>query len=410
VSHKETSETEVKLLLHTGRTTSESLASGSSLLRLVQHWCGRETMKSDRFGFYSLAIMLLSLWLIALAPSNVLAMEKAVGQFTVVKGEVTVVHAAAPHARQQVEPQAPVLFYDSVQTESNARTKALFVDDTLLTVGENTRIKIDEYVFNPHEDQRSVIVNMFQGRIRALVGKHFTGAGSRFEIRTPTAVAAARGTYFIVWIENNGTTGMANIGEKGDVAFTAAGRMVVVKPGYYSMATDGAAPTTPVVFTGQTADISRIVAATDVKENLQTVSAKAVLQAVGHELIPVSAFATIPTSALSTTVIASTSSLAAGTSSSITGVVSTGTSAVTSVMTSAAQTVTSLAPTSAATATMAAITSTGAIVAPVVTTIAAPMTPVVTAIAPTVTAIVPVVPVTPPNALSGAPVLSGILH
>lgn len=263
-------------------------------------------------------------------------------------------------------------------------------------------------MFNPHEDQRSVIVNMFQGRIRALVGKHFAGAGSRFEIHTPTAVAAARGTYFMVWIENNGTTGMANIGEKGDVAFTAAGRMVVVKPGYYSMATDGAAPTTPVVFTRQTADISHIVAATDVKEDLQTVSAKAVLQAVGRELIPVSAFAAIPTSRLSTTAIASTSSLVAGTSS-ITGVVSTGTSAVTSIMTSTAQTVTSIAPTSAATATMA-IASTGVIVAPVVTTIAPPMTPIVTAIAPTVTAIVPVVPVTPPSALSGAPMLSGILH
>jgi hypothetical protein len=380
-------------------------------------------MKSDRSGLYSLAMMSLSLWLMAIDPSNVLAMEKAVGQFTVVKGEVTVAHAAAPTVRQPVQPQVPVLFNDSVQTESNSRTKALFVDDTLLTVGENTRITIDEYVFNPHEDQRSVIVKMLQGHIRALVGKHFAGAGSRFEIHTPTAVAAARGTYFIVWIENDGTTGMANIGEKGDVAFTAAGRTVIVKPGYYSMATDGAAPTTPVVFTNKTAEISRHVAATDVKEDLQTVSAKLVLQAVGYEVMPVSAFATIPTSGLSATVAASTSSLA-GVSSSITGAVSTSTSAVTSVMTSAAQTVTSIAPTSAVTTTMATITSTVGIVAPVVTTIAAPVTPVVTAvvttiapmtavvtaIAPTVTAIVPVVPVTPPSAISGVPILSGILH
>jgi hypothetical protein len=382
-------------------------------------------MKSDRSGLYSLAMMSLSLWLMAIDPSNVLAMEKAVGQFTVVKGEVTVAHhAAAPTVRQPVQPQVPVLFNDSVQTESNSRTKALFVDDTLLTVGENTRITIDEYVFNPHEDQRSVIVKMLQGHIRALVGKHFAGAGSRFEIHTPTAVAAARGTYFIVWIENDGTTGMANIGEKGDVAFTAAGRMVVVKPGYYSMATDGAAPMTPVIFTSKTAEISRQVAATEVKEDLQTVSAKVALHAVGYDLMPVSAFATIPTSGLPATVAASTSILA-GVSSSITGTVSTSTSAVTSVMTSAAQTVTSIAPTSAVTTTMAAITSTVGIVAPVVTPIAAPvipvvtavvtpiaspMAPVVTAIAPTVTAIVPVVPVAPPSAISGVPILSGILR
>lgn len=290
--------------------------------------------------------------------------------------EVTVAHAAAPTARQPVQPQVSVLFHDSVQTESDSRTKALFVDDTLLTVGENTRITIDEHVFNPHEDQRSVIVKMLQGHIRALVGKHFAGAGSRFEIHTPTAVAAARGTYFIVWTENSRTTGMANIGEKGDVAFTAAGRTVIVKPGYYSMSIDGEAPTTPVVFTDRTTEISRHVAATDVKEDLQTVSAKLVLQAVGYEVMPVSAFATIPTSTLSTTVITSTSTLAAG-------AVPTGTSAVMSVMASAT---------------------------PVVTTIAAPITPVVTTIAPTVTAIAPVVPVTPPSVISGVPVLSGILH
>jgi hypothetical protein len=327
-------------------------------------------MKRHRFGRHSLAMTTLSLSLIAMAPSNVVAMENAVGQFTVVKGNVTVAHAAVSNDRpQHVEPQDPVFFHDRIQTDSDSRTKALFVDDTLLTVGENTRIKIDEYVFNPHKDLRSVIVNMFQGRIRALVGKHFVGTGSRFEIRTPTAVAAARGTYFVVWIENSRTTGMANIGEKGDVAFTAAGRTVIVKPGYYSISIKGEAPSTPVVFTDQTADISRLVADTDVKEDLQPVSAKAVLQAVGYDLIPVSAFATIPTSALSTTVITSTSSLAAG-------AVSTGTSAVMSVMASAA---------------------------PVVTTIAAPMAPVVPAI-------VPVVPVTPPSAISGVPVLSSILR
>ena len=326
-------------------------------------------MKRKRFGTYSLAMMPLSLWLIAMAPSDVVAMETAVGQFTVVKGNVTVAHAAASNNRpQHVEPQDSVLFHDRIQTGADSRTKALFVDDTLLTVGENTRIKIDEYVFQPQEDLRSVIVNMFQGRIRALVGKHFVGAGSRFEIRTPTAVAAARGTYFIVWIDNSRTTGMANIGEKGDVAFTAAGRTVIVKPGYYSLAIDGEAPTTPVVFTDQTAEISRLVAATDVKDDLQTVSVKAVLPAISYELIPVSAVATIPTSAVSTTVT-STSSFAAG-------AVSTGTSGVMSVMASAA---------------------------PVVTTVAAPVTPVVTAI-------VPVVPVTPPSAISGAPVLSGILR
>ncbi|MER3422311.1 MAG: hypothetical protein C4293_02840 [Nitrospiraceae bacterium] len=55
-------------------------------------------------------------------------------------------------------------------------------------------------------------------------------------MHTANAVAAARGTYFVVWIENDQTTGLMNIGDKGNVAFTAAGQTVIVKPGYYSTA------------------------------------------------------------------------------------------------------------------------------------------------------------------------------
>src|SRR2546425_11237118 len=97
------------------------------------------------------------------------------------------------------------------------------------------------------------------GKARALVGKLFAGRGSRFEIHTPTAVATARGTYFVVWIEQKagqkmglneigtvrsvsdqglevmelqaGGAGVANIRGSGEVAFTSGGQPGVVPPG-----------------------------------------------------------------------------------------------------------------------------------------------------------------------------------
>lgn len=293
----------------------------------------------------------LSLLLMTAVTSNVQALEQPIGQFTVVKGNVTVAHAITPTVQQHIAPQTRVLFHDQVQTDTKARTKALFVDDTLLTVGENTRIQIDEYVFNPQEDQRSVIVKMIAGRVRTLVGKHFAGPGSRFEIHTPTAVAAARGTYFIVWIEKSGTTGMANIGDKGDVAFSAGGHLVVVKPGYYSMAVDGAAPTPPSLFT-DALEVSNVVADTDVKEELQTNSTKATLQDIGPGFTPVPSLASIPLPDVVGTVVASTSTLG--------------------------------------------VTAFSTAVAPVVTPITAPLAPAVTAIAP-------VILITPPNVISAVP-------
>ena len=84
-----------------------------------------------------------------------------------------------------------------------------------------------------------------QGQVRALVSKVFKANGSKFEVHTPSAVAAARGTYFTVWVEN-GQSGIINSGEKGRVDFTSGGMTVAVDPGYFSIAHEGQAPSAPL--------------------------------------------------------------------------------------------------------------------------------------------------------------------
>jgi hypothetical protein len=91
---------------------------------------------------------------------------------------------------------------------------------------------------------RLAIVKLMQGQVRALVSKVFKANGSKFEIHTPSAVTAARGTYFTVWVEN-GQSGIINIGEKGRVDFTSGGMTVTVDPGFFSVAQEGQAPSAP---------------------------------------------------------------------------------------------------------------------------------------------------------------------
>jgi hypothetical protein len=114
-----------------------------------------------------------------------------------------------------------VFFQDLYQTKDDSRLKLLFQDDSILTLGERTSLKITDNIYNPAKNQRSTVVDMAQGSVRALVGKVFGGAGSKFEIRSPTAVAAASGTYFIVWTTGEGKdllTFVLNIGESGRVS------------------------------------------------------------------------------------------------------------------------------------------------------------------------------------------------
>jgi hypothetical protein len=193
--------------------------------------------------------LLLSLIAIPLAFGSPLAMgaergTDGIGFYTAVLGQASVTHPGEDRVLP-VKLHDELLFKDVIQTQGESRTKALFQDDSILTVGENSRVEIDEYIYNPEKNVRQTIVKLMQGQVRALVSKVFKANGSRFEIHTPSAVAAARGTYFTVWVEN-GQSGIINIGEKGRVDFTSGGMTVAVDPGYFSIAHEGHAPSAPL--------------------------------------------------------------------------------------------------------------------------------------------------------------------
>jgi len=193
--------------------------------------------------------LLLSLIAVPLAFGSSLAMgaeggTDGIGFYTAVLGQASVTHPGETRILP-VKLHDEVLFKDVIQTQDESRARALFQDDSMLTVGENSRVEIDEYIYSPEKNVRRAIVKLMQGQVRALVSKVFKANGSKFEVHTPSAVAAARGTYFTVWIEN-GQSGIINIGEKGRVDFTSGGITVAVDPGYFSIAHEGQVPSVPL--------------------------------------------------------------------------------------------------------------------------------------------------------------------
>jgi outer membrane protein OmpA-like peptidoglycan-associated protein len=122
----------------------------------------------------------------------------SIGNVAAVQRQVEVLHPGGTTV-SVVQLGAAVLFKDTYETKSQAKLKLLFRDDSVLSLGENTRLQIAENIYHPDQGQRSTVINLMNGSVRALVGKFFGGPGSKFEIHTPTAAAAARGTYFIVW-------------------------------------------------------------------------------------------------------------------------------------------------------------------------------------------------------------------
>jgi hypothetical protein len=199
-------------------------------------------MSKKRLLFFTFVAIMLTV-----TSSLAMAFEEGkdgIGFYSAVAGHVSVTHSGEARVFP-VKLHDQVLFKDVIETQNESRTKAFFQDDSILTVGENSRVEINEYIYNPEDNVRRAIVKLMQGQVRALVSKVFKANGSKFEVHTPSAVAAARGTYFAVWA-NNGESGIINIGEKGRVEFTSGGMTVAVDPGYFSVAKEGEAPSIPM--------------------------------------------------------------------------------------------------------------------------------------------------------------------
>ena len=229
---------------------------------------------------------------------------EAVGVVTAAQGTVTM-QPATMNRPVAVEPYDPVGPLAILETQAVSRCKVLYTDDSLLTLGENSRLEVTEQTYQAGSSSRTFVAHLSRGSVRALVGRLFEGENSVFEIHAGTAVATARGTYFVVWNEarsalsgrtdsgdgrrgqpeagtaEEGRSGVVNIGQTGNVAFTSGGATVLVLPGQFSIALPGAPPTMPVAINGGIPPVTAAVSGTVLAETPKPETPRAALAAVG---------------------------------------------------------------------------------------------------------------------------------
>lgn len=203
-----------------------------------------------------------------------------IGAITSVQGKVLVDHPD-PDAPFQAKTTDNLQFNDVIETHGQSRTKMLLHSGSVLTVGENSRVEIIEHEHDPASPARSVTVRLVQGSLRALIGSGFATAGSKFEVRTPTASAVAHGGTFVVWVDKN-ISGTANIGTFGAVEFTSGGQTASLAPGEYTHAAAGSIPVLAALIEAMVHPVVReTIAATDLKESLRHEAPKDALREIG---------------------------------------------------------------------------------------------------------------------------------
>ena len=133
---------------------------------------------------------------------------------------------------------------DIIVTSENGSVLIQFADGSSLLVQKNSRVKFNTLSSYGQSGMVDTQLRLQQGRVQTAV-KPLRGSISRYEITTPAAVAAVRGTAFRVAYEPEQET-MASEVVKGSISVAAEGIKQTIKKGFGTVTKKGNPPQPPV--------------------------------------------------------------------------------------------------------------------------------------------------------------------
>ena len=95
-----------------------------------------------------------------------------------------------------------------IETEQDSATKLTFLDETTLTLGPDSSVVLDRFVFDPDPSRASFVMTATQGIFRFASGKLPKNA---YRLHTPAATIGIRGTVLDLAIEPAAGPGAATV-------------------------------------------------------------------------------------------------------------------------------------------------------------------------------------------------------
>ena len=135
-------------------------------------------------------IIVLQICLFLAAPSFSYA-EQKVGSILKVRNEVFRIRNTN---RVPAMARMPLALKDAVETAQHARAKLSFSDNSIIILGELSKMEVKEYLLNTLKKKSNSVYRLIDGSLKVVVGR------SDLKIHTLSALVAARGTEFMVWI------------------------------------------------------------------------------------------------------------------------------------------------------------------------------------------------------------------
>ena len=149
---------------------------------------------------------------------------------------------------QKLENGSQIFYGDTIIVGSKSTAQVLFLDQTVMTLGEDSELTIDEFVYDPETNDGKFVSNIKSGTIKIITGKISKKDPDNLEIKIPTGAIGARGTEFVVLAnsKNENTVLLLGPGPNNSLGMTPGNLEVtdglnsvnIIQPGFETVVTN----------------------------------------------------------------------------------------------------------------------------------------------------------------------------
>lgn len=192
------------------------------------------------------AIVLFILFYLVTSLSTAWAETQGVATVVALRGTVVAKNKSGVDRNLSIKSQ--IFTEDVLKTGANGKLQIMFTDNSIISLGRDSEIKIAEYRYQPDQKDGVLRTQVKEGTFRVMGGALAKDAPHNFKTETPTATIGIRGSMY-AFKTTQDSLSVVFQGGKGIEVFNDHGKVIITTPGFGTIVLLNAAPTPPAKFT-----------------------------------------------------------------------------------------------------------------------------------------------------------------
>ena len=152
----------------------------------------------------------------------------SIGKVVALRGEILAENTDS--IQRVLSINAPVFLNDTIKTQQG-RTQLMFNDNTLMTLGNHTEIKLTKYSWRPEDTNSAMETRIEEGSFRIMGGAITRIAPDNFKTHTPSGTIGIRGSMYAGMVKETSLSVLFQ-GGRGIYIKNDMGLVTISKPGF----------------------------------------------------------------------------------------------------------------------------------------------------------------------------------